>query len=221
MLNFKSKKNKNPKSRKDKNLPPQNPKILEVNLIKDEMRESFDLVKHGKTLLFALLVTSLFLLEVYLGLNWWSAYEEKRLMETETLFNALSQEIRDMKTESDQIVAFRQRVELADNLLGRHVYWSNFFTWLEQNTLSSVGYNGFAGGNNGEYVLNASTRAFRDVSWQARLFLADPAVISVDIGHGGNERDFENISSSEDGNDINFSIELKIDPKIFNSTDFK
>jgi hypothetical protein len=221
VLNFKLKKNKDLKSKKPRNLSPQNPKILEVNLIKDEMRESFNLAKHGKTLLFTLLVTALFVLEIYLGLNWWSTYEEKRLMETESLFNDISEKIRNMKKESDQVAAFRQRVELADALLNRHVYWSNFFVWLEQNTLSSVSYQDFSGTNNGEYNLSASTRAFRDVSWQARLFLADPSVISVSIDQGSGDRDFENIDNNHNGDNINFSIDLKIDPKIFNSSEFK
>jgi len=220
VLNLKLKKNKNLKSGRLKDSSPQNPKILEVNLIKDEMREGFNFAKHGKTLVFALFVSALFLLEIYLGLNWWSAYEEKRLAETESRFNNISKEIRDMQKESDQITAFRQRVELADSLLNRHIYWSNFFTWLEQNTLSSVSYNGFSGSNDGQYNLQASTRAFRDVSWQARLFLANPAVLSVNINQGSGERNFENIDSNNEGN-VNFFIDLKIDPKIFNSPEFK
>jgi hypothetical protein len=221
VLNFKSKKNKNLKSKGSIGPSSQNPKILEVNLIKDEMREGFDLAKHGKTLLFALFVSALFILEIYLGLNWWSAYEEKRLAETEDRFNAVSQEIREMKNKSDQIIAFRQRVELADALLNRHIYWSNFFTWLEQNTLSSVSYDGLSGKNDGQYNLNASTRAFRDVSWQARLFLDDPMVSSVKIDEGSGERDFSNINNNDSGDNISFSIDLKIDPKIFNSPEFK
>lgn len=218
MLNFKSKKKQKLKAENSKDLSSQNPKILEVNLIKDEMREGFNLAKHGKTLLFALFVAALFLLEIYLGLNWWSTYEEKRLAETESLFNAISEEIRGMKEESDQIVAFRKRVELADSLLNRHVYWSNFFSWLEQNTLSSVRYEGFSGKNDGRYVLSASTKAFRDVSWQARLFLADPLVASVRIDQGGGERNLEDINNNDN---ISFSVDLKIDPKIFNSPEFK
>lgn len=195
-----------------------NPKILEVDLLKDEMREGFDLARHGKTLLFALLVASLFILEIYLGLNWWSTYEKKRLAETESRFNAVSKEIRDMKNESDQIAAFRQRVELAESLLNRHIYWSNFFTWLEQSTLSSVSYQAFSGKNDGKYELEASTRAFRDVSWQARLFLADPLVKSVKINQSSGERDFASPDNSNSENNISFSISLEINPDIFNSS---
>lgn len=218
MLNFKSKKKQKLKAENSKDLSAQNPKILEVNLIKDEMREGFNLAKHGKTLLFALFVAALFLLEIYLGLNWWSTYEEKRLAETESHFNTISEEIRGMKEESDQITAFRKRVELADSLLNQHVYWSNFFNWLEQNTLSSVSYEGFSGKNDGRYVLSASAKAFRDVSWQARLFLADPLVTSVRIDQGGGERNLEDINNNDN---ISFSVDLKIDPKIFNSPEFK
>jgi len=198
----------------------QNPKILEVNLIKDEMQVSFNLRKHFSTLLFSLFVATLFVVEIYLGLNWWSAYEEDRLAQAQIRFNALSEEIRKMKTTSDQISAFRQRVELADALLSRHVYWTNFFTWLEANTLSSVSYQNFSGGSDGEYNLEATTDNFRDISWQTRLLLADPAVLSVRVDEGGGDRDLESADATKNTEKIEFNLQLKVKPSIFNDSDF-
>jgi len=216
VLNFKLKKNNKQKS----GGLAQNPKILEVNLIKDEMQVSFNLRKHFSTLLFALFVATLFVVEIYLGLNWWSAYEEERLAQAQTRFNTLSEEIRKMKTTSDQISAFKQRVELADALLSRHVYWTNFFNWLETNTLSSVSYQNFSGKNDGEYNLEASTDNFRDISWQTRLFLADPAVLSVRVDEGGGDRDLENPEANKETAKIEFNLQIKVDPSIFNDSDF-
>lgn len=213
MLNLKAKKNKKLDEKSAKSSS-QNPKILEVNLIKDEMRESFDFSKHGKTLLLSLFITALFVAEIYLGLNWWAQYEEDRLASLENRFNAVSAEIRGMREDSDKVLAFRQRAETIDILLDNHVYWSNFFDWLEKNTISSVRYYGFSGEDDGNYYLEASTSNFRDISWQARVFLADPAVISVSINEGSGERDVESLEHNSD--EIRFMIDLKIDPSIFN-----
>ena len=165
-------------------------------------------------------MSALFIAEIYLGLNWWSSYEEGRLEQAQIKFNTLSEELRKMKNTSDQISAFRQRVELADALLSRHVYWTNFFTWLEANTLSSVNYQNFSGKNDGEYDLEATTDNFRDISWQTRLFLADPAVLSVRVDEGGGDRDLENPESNKKTEKIEFNLQLKVDPKIFNDSKF-
>ena len=216
VLNFKIKK----KQKSGNSGLAQNPKILEVNLIKDEMHVSFNLRKHFGTLLFSLFVATLFVVEIYLGLNWWSAYEEERLAQAQTRFNTLSEELRKMKNTSDQISVFRQRVELADALLSRHVYWTNFFNWLEANTLSSVSYQNFSGKNDGEYNLEASTDNFRDISWQTRLFLADPSVLSVRVDEGGGDRDLENPEANKATEKIEFNIRLKVDPSLFNDSEF-
>lgn len=195
----------------------QNPKILEVNLIKSEMPISFDFKKHIGTLSFALVVAILFILEIYLGLNWWSDYEADRLKRSQNRFNKVSEEIRQMKSASDQINSFRERVELADALLERHVYWSNFFTWLESSTLSSVSYQDFGGTIDGKYVMKATTQAFRDISWQSRLLLADPAVLSVYVDEGSGGRGEDKKKAGE----VSFSIDLKINPEIFKAGGLK
>lgn len=220
MLNFKTKKN----NRKDTlGSAPQNPKILEVDLIRDEMPASFDLKKHAGTLFFALIITALFVAEIYLGLNWWSDYENDRLEKSQKRFNAISEEIRQMNTASEQINYFKERVGLADSLLSNHIYWTNFFTWLESNTLSSVSYGGFSGTNDGEYELTATTKAYRDISWQTRLFLADPYVVSVSIDSGSDAKDPLAAGDTQELSNISFSLSLKVKPDIFkiNSLDNK
>lgn len=85
MLNLKSQKN----NQKNQAGFSQNPKILEVNLIRDEMPVVFDFKKHISTLFFALLVAVLFVAEIYFGLNWWSAYENSRLEKSQNRFNTV------------------------------------------------------------------------------------------------------------------------------------
>jgi len=193
----------------------QNPKVLEVNLIKDEMQVDFDFGKNIGTLMFALLISALFVVEIYLGLNWWSDYENTRVLATEKKFNQVSQEIKGLKTESEQILAFKQRADLANSLVVNHIYWTKFFDWLEKNTLSSVSYLGFEGTRNGSYSLNASAKTFRDISWQTRAMLENNAVVSVHINSGESERPTDEGQAEASVQDVKFNLELNIDPNLF------
>lgn len=190
-----------------------NPKVLEVNLIKDEKRVEFDWRHNFGTLLFSLFVAILFLVEIYIGLNWWANYEEERVRATEAKFSSISKEIKDMRTESDEILAFKQRSDIAYALLDKHVYWTNFFNWLEKNTLSSVNYLSFAGGVDGAYQLQATTKTYRDISWQARVMLQNPAVLSVKVDSGTTQKGEgeEKIEAEA----VNFVLDLQVDPQLF------
>jgi len=212
VFNFPPKNNKI--SQKTKLGLSQNPKILEVNLIKNEMQVSFDWNQHLSTLLFAVIVTMLFVAEIYFALNWWTDYESERVLASETRFNKISQNIRDLKQQSDQIVAFKQRADAANSLLENHIYWTNFLDWLEKNTLSTVTYAGISGKSDGVYSLTASANAFREVSWQTRAFMADPSVISVKVDQASMEKsDSEENDTSVSA--VNFELNLKIDPSVF------
>ncbi|MDP3836750.1 MAG: hypothetical protein Q8Q67_01480, partial [bacterium] len=192
-----------------------NPKVLEVNLIKDERQVSFDWQHNFSTLLFSLFVAALFLVEIYVGLNWWANYEEERALATEAKFSAISKEIKDMRTESDEILAFKQRSDIAHQLLNNHIYWTNFFNWLEKNTLSSVNFAGFSGGTDGVYQLAASTKTYRDISWQTRVMLQNPAVLSVRVDSGSSAKGEGEGKEKLEAETVNFTLDLKIDPQLF------
>ncbi len=215
MLNFKLKKNKTVAQQLADS--PQNPKVLEVNLIKNEIPIDFDFGKHLGTLLFSLFVAAIFIAEIYLGLNWWSDYENERVLATETKFNQVSTEIKTMKDESDEILAFKQRLDLTEALLNNHIYWTNFFDWLEKNTLSSVNYNSFSGSADGVYALGATAKTFRDVSWQTRALLEDPAVISAQVDSADTERTDSPGQEKNAVADVNFVLSLKVNPSLFKS----
>ena len=215
MLNFKfTKKSPNPGRVKEDSA--HNPKVLEVNLIKNEIEVSFHWRQYLATLVFSLLVAALFVVEIYVGLNWWAEYENTRIAATEKEFNKVSQEIKSIKKESEEVMAFKERVDLAEALLARHIYWTNFFDWLEKNTLSTVNYGGFSGSTDGSYSFAATTNTFREISWQTRAFLEDPLVLSakVDSGSGGKRADGD---ASEESGTISFTLNIEVDPKLFRS----
>ena len=75
MALFKKRKQKNYNDNKSL----KNPKILDLNLIKEEVSLDFNWRKNISSLLFILGIVAFVILEIYFGLNWWQKDEEARL----------------------------------------------------------------------------------------------------------------------------------------------
>ncbi|MFA5000441.1 MAG: hypothetical protein WC545_03725 [Patescibacteria group bacterium] len=188
----------------------QNPKILEVNLIKDEAQVFFNWNKNLMALVFVLFLAILFIAEIHFGLSWW---EKREIARAEILTESVAEVNREIATARNQAaaaLAYKDKSAAFSELLENHVYWTNFFSWLEKNTLSSVEYAGFSGDLTGIYSFGATAQAFADVSWQVKSFLNNPLtlVAAVDSVSAGAE-DGENISG------VSFNLNLEIKPEIF------
>ncbi len=216
-----------------------NPKILEVNLIKEEERLEFDWKKGTKALLLALGVTIFIIVELYLGLDWWQKDEEARLELTQAETSKVSKEVAEFRKSAADALAYQDKTLEVDRLLGEHIYWTNFFKWLESNTLSTVSFSSFSGTNDGEYTLAGKAGSFAEVSWQIQQFANDPLVLNVEsmTVSSGEERTREDIASqiaaaeqaaaNQDSESeevfvpaepagVTFNLALEIDPTIFN-----
>jgi len=187
-----------------------NPKILDVNLIKGEVGVSFDWQKNLFTLVIVLLITGLFVTEIYFGLDWWEKQENLRAQTLENKVLQVSQQVRRLKTETNKALNYKAKTFELSKLLADHVYWTNFFNWLERNTLSTVNYSDFSGNLSGQYSLQASTKNFADISWQVKSFLDDPITKSAAVAKAG-----VTVDKKTNNEKINFIINLKIKPTIF------
>ena len=199
----------------------ENPKVLELDLIKGETRRGFNFAQHFGALIFPLLITIIFIVEIYLGLNWWSNYENNRILEIEEKTQLLGTEIRSLQKEFDVLKNLEDRVDLSRELVSNYNNWTQFFAWLEKNTLSSVLYKGFSGERGSIYALSATARSYREVSWQARAFLADPMIESVSIdaanGNLSINHEEEEVSATSF---VDFEMELKLNPDLFKNQSF-
>ncbi len=191
-----------------------NPKILDVNLIKDEIRISFDWKKNLSILLIILFITSLFVVEIYFGLDWWEKQETLQAQSLNEKVSEINKEISELKVQADQALNYKNKTFEVNRLLTDHIYWSDFFSWLEKNTLSSVSYSGFSGDLSGTYALDAKAKVFADASWQAKAFLDDPATEEVEIATVNTSSDEEEEEINEE-NEVYFMINLKLNPDIF------
>ena len=189
----------------------QNPKILEVNLIKDEVGISFDWNKNLSVLVIVLFITSLFVAEIYFGLDWWEKQEILNAQVISEDIAQVSREISEVRTKTEDAIAYRDKTIEVTRLLDEHIYWSNFFSWLEKNTLNSVKFGSFGGDLTGIYSLDAKTKTFAEVSWQVKALLNDPLTKLAEVTQAA--------SSASKGDDqeaeVSFTLMLEVSPEIF------
>jgi hypothetical protein len=217
MLFIKPKKDKQEEIKKNSL---QNPKILEVNLIKGETRISFDWGKNLSVLLVVLFIAGSLVAEIYFGLDWWATQEALKAGTLSDNIASVNREISNLKGTTDKALSYKDKSVELGKLLSDHIYFSNLFNWLEKNTLSTVKFDSFTGDNKGTYVLNARALSYSEVSWQVKAFLADPIVKKVEVSSVNsvvakekNKETSEANKAVEQG--VNFSLDFQLDPSIF------
>ena len=104
------------------------------------------------------------------------------------------------------LVTFYSQISNLESLIKNHVFFSQFLTWLEQNTEANVYYTSmsFTSGNQVTLVGIAKTSA--DVSEQVAVFEASPEVSSVSLS---------NVSSFSSANEWIFNAVLTMQPVRF------
>lgn len=201
---------KQPSRRRDAG-PLKNPEILEVNLVKNEAPESFAWRSPLISLVLVLVLAAVVIFEIYYGLSWWQRQEEARGAKTQAEIAQLNRESSQLANEAAEALAYQGRAATFGRLLQDHVYWTNFFAWLERNTLTTVRYEGFAGGLDGNYELSAVTQTYADVAWQVSHLLKDPAVRSAAVSSAQMAVNDDKSKPSE----VTFNLSLSIKPEIF------
>lgn len=180
--------------------------ILGTNLIKGEIISFFDWRKKFSVLLSAAISAFLIIAVVYGGL----IFLEKREINKGRYFvdkiNEINQRIEQAEDYTKEILVFKEKMKLADKLLGKHVYWTNFFEFLEKNTLSDVYYSGFSGNIGGEYMLAATAKSFSAIAQQVKIMRNNGNVEQSKAGGG---------QSSAEGGGVGFQLELSVNPDIF------
>ncbi len=188
----------------------QNPKILEVNLVRDAITVSFDW-RHSLLILSLILVmASLLISEVYFGLDYWQKQEEQKTNKISRQIDQTKAETSKLKNSIRKALNYQNKSLVFSKMIEHHVYWTNFFNWLEKNTLSSVKYQAFSGKLDGNYNLKATAQTYADVSWQVKSFLNDPLTEKVKVDKASQD-------NKEKGKDsrVEFKLSLKVKPEIF------
>lgn len=194
--------------------PLQNPRILEVNLIRDEVRIGFDWGRNISVLALVLFIAGLLIAEVYYGLNWWEQQENLKSQVLADEISKVNQEISQIKSKSDEALSYKDKSNELGRLLNEHIYWTTFFSWLEKTTLNTVSYGSFSGDTTGIYSFSAKALSYAEASWQVKAFSDSPLVKKVEV-LGVTAASAKDNNQQEIANGVNFSMDLEVDPIIF------
>jgi len=189
-----------------------NPKILEVDLIQDEIPVKFEAKKYFSYL--ALFVgLSLFLMgEIWFMLDSWEKreiYKKTQLVKDEIA--KVEQSIAEVEAQSTEAVIFKNRLDIGRNLYSSHIYWTNFLSYLEKNTLANVFYSGLDVNTSGTYDFKAMTDDYRAIGAQLKYFNKSADTISASIAN----ENIDDASSTIADIKVYFDLNLSVKPDIF------
>jgi hypothetical protein len=190
-----------------------NPKILEINLIKEDSGVSFDWGKNLSTIFLVFFIAAVLVAEIYFGLDWWQNQEMIKTQKTAADVAKINKEITALNNQATEAFKYKDKVLVLSGLLNNHVYWSSFLNWLEKNTLSTVQYSSLKGDTSGTYSFDATSKTYADVSWQVKAFLNDPMTKSalVDDATSFQLKDDDKEKKPE----VHFTVKLEVNPSIF------
>jgi len=163
-------------------------------------------------LLLVLFITGFFIAEIYFGLDWWEKQEIAKAQSLNDNISQVNREISKIKAAADEALAYKDKSAEVGRLLNEHIYWSNFFSWLEKNTLSTVKYDGFSGGTDGIYALSAQAYSYSEVSWQVKAFAKNELVKNIEVLSVVSNSTGK-LKSANSG--VNFSLSFELNPDIF------
>lgn len=180
---------------------------VKANLIKDQGVLFFNWRDKVLTLVLSLVLCCLAISLVYVGLLIWQKERLSFNQSTLANYDAINIEISKNEKEVQEIVDFNKKLEAVNYLLSNHIYWSNFFSFLEDNTLKDVYFSSFSGDLSGNYKIPAVARNLDAISTQLEIMKTFNMVKGIQYSAAQNK---DKASST-----VQFSLELSVDPRVF------
>jgi hypothetical protein len=186
--------------------------LLETDLIKDQVPVKFEFKRHLMAFFILLLVSFVILAELFLLLTWWGdAKKDESEAYLKNELNYIIGEKEKVMTDYNKVLEFKEDAKVSFAVLNNHVYWGNFFNYLEKNTLKDVYYRYFLGNLSGMYNLPSVTNDVRAISYQIKSFAGDDNTLDITTS----EETIGSSGMSSSGGVINFNLNLNSSPRLF------
>lgn len=186
------------------------PRILATNLIKGEIITFFDWQRKIITLINAILIPTFLIGLIYLGLVYYQKQGQAKMNDQVQKFNELTETIKQEEAGLKDITEFQSRLKIVSQIFAKHIYWTNLFKFLEDNTIKDVYYAGFGGDTSGNYSLDAAGLKFSNISDQFDILRNNKKVTSVKTVGGGSTS-----GNAGDKTGVKFNLDLSISKSIF------
>ncbi|MCK5212269.1 hypothetical protein KAJ89_06210 [Candidatus Parcubacteria bacterium] len=190
------------------------PQMLRTNLIKGEVTMIVDWDRNFRVLLPVIIMTLMVIGTLYGALMFWE--KRVRIVEEQLAgdIKILTDKIINTSEDITVVDDFQKKLQQATELLDNHIYWTNFFEFLENNLLSDAYVaGGFSGNTEGKYNLPIRLSSYEAIADQVRILEANEYVKNVKIAGGS-----LHVDKTEDGEgftSVDVTLEIQLDPKIF------
>ncbi|MFA6028062.1 MAG: hypothetical protein WC752_04000 [Patescibacteria group bacterium] len=199
--------------------------FLGVNLLPGQKHADTQATSKMRSLLWAAIASMAVILLASGGMIIYQANLLSKVNETKLQINQLDGNIAEYEPWQKEALAFNQKVENIITLLDKHIYWTNFFSLLEQYTLPDVYYTSLTGDVSGTFTLAATAPDFETVSQQIALFkqadfISKVSVVSANMSTETVEGNVANtnVNAEQIGQNqqpISFNVSLTVKPEIF------
>ena len=167
------------------------PRVLETNLINEAIVTFFDWQEKIIPLISAILAPIVAVAAIYYGIAFYQKSNQLKNLEQVQKFKELERTIIREETGIKEINVFGDKLKTVNQIFGQHLYWTNFFKFLEDNTRQNVYFTGFTGDTGGSYALEALAASYGDIAEQVKVFKNNKYVTQVEASGGemagGNE----------------------------------
>lgn len=154
--------------------------VLATNLIDKSELGFFDSEKKFKYIAISVLGALCLVGVLYLGLLYWEHTELKKLIVEKESIAKLETKVREAGKDLDTFADFQKKLDTASALLNKHIYWTNFFNFLEKTTLNNVYYVGdidFA--IDDQISLSARFPDYATLKNQLMVFANNPSILNI------------------------------------------
>ncbi len=159
-------------------------RVLETNLIQGELVNFFDW--HSKIIILvnAILIPIFVIGAVYYGLAFYQKSNQVKNLAQAEKFKELEQAIAEEESGVKKILDFQNQLKLVSQIFEQHLYWTNFFNFLEDNTIKDVYFTNFDGDTSGNYTMEALAVNYNNIPEQVNVFRNNRKVTAVKINGG-------------------------------------
>ncbi|MFA6307181.1 MAG: hypothetical protein WCV70_04395 [Patescibacteria group bacterium] len=185
-------------------------RVLETNLIQGELVNFFDWRSKVAISLSAILAPIFIVGAVYYGLAFYQKSNQAKNLAQAEKFAQLEQDIGKEESSIKEILDFQSRLKIVTQIFKQHLYWTNFFNFLEDNMIKDVYFKNFSGDTGGNYTMNATAVNYSNIPEQISVLKNNKKITSVEANGG-------DLATGDDKNEssVKFNLKFSVSKNIF------
>lgn len=159
-------------------------RVLETNLIQGELITFFDWHSKVVILISGILIPVFMVGAAYYGLVFYQKINQAKNLAQAQKFAELEQNIAKEEVDAKEIAGFQAKLKIVSQVFSQHLYWTNFFKFLEDNTIKDVYFLNFDGDTSGNYIMDALASNYSSISEQVNVFKSNKKITAVEAEGG-------------------------------------